>query len=131
MLIMFVCLFKQSLVSQTQQVKSSDRQVWLSYLDKIARPILSNIAENKLKEKMPVVLSKRIDNADNRRRVAYLEAFGRTLSGIAPWLNLEGGSQGEIRLRNQYREWALKGLANAVNPNAKDYLEWGWGTAAR
>jgi hypothetical protein len=124
---MFVCLFKQNLVSQTQQVKSSDRQLWLSYLDKIARPILSNIAENKLKEKMPVVLSKRIDNADNRRRVAYLEAFGRTLSGIAPWLNLEGGSQGEVSLRNQYREWALKGLKNAVNPNAKDYLKWDGG----
>ncbi len=44
-LIMFVCLFKQNLVSQIQQAKSSDRQLWLSYLDKIARPILSNIAE--------------------------------------------------------------------------------------
>ncbi len=76
---------------------------------------------------MPVVLSKRIDNADNRRRVAYLEAFGRTLSGIAPWLNLEGGSQGEVSLRNQYRKWALKGLTNAVNPNAKDYLKWDGG----
>jgi len=124
---MFVCLFKQNLVSQIQQAKSSDRQLWLSYLDKIARPILSNIAENKLKEKMPVVLSKRIDNADNRRRVAYLEAFGRTLSGIAPWLNLEGGSQGEVSLRNQYRKWALKGLTNAVNTNAKDYLKWDGG----
>ena len=127
LLIMFVCLFKQNLVSQIQQAKSSDRQLWLSYLDKIARPILSNIAENKLKEKMPVVLSKRIDNADNRRRVAYLEAFGRALSGIAPWLNLEGGSQGEVSLRNKYREWALKGLTNAVNPNAKDYLKWDGG----
>ena len=59
--------------------------------------------------------------------MSYLEAFGRTLSGIAPWLNLEGGSKEEVALRNQYREWTLKALANAVNPNAKDYLQWNGG----
>ena len=46
------------------------------------------------------------------------------MTGIAPWLNLEGGSAEEAKLRNQYREWALKGIANAVNPAAKDYLTW-------
>ncbi len=108
-------------------VQHTDRQLWLSYMDKLARPVLSSIATEKLKEKMPVVLSKRIDNADSRLKVSYLEAFGRTLSGIAPWLNLEGGSKEEVSLRNQYREWAVKGLTNAVNPNAKDYLKWDGG----
>ena len=107
--------------------KFADRQLWLSYMDKVARPVMMNIASDKLKEKMPVVLSPIIDNADNRTKVAYLEAFGRTLSGIAPWLNLEGGSKEEVVLRNQYREWALKGIANAVNPSAKDYLKWDGG----
>jgi hypothetical protein len=103
---------------------AQDRELWISYMDRIARPVLSNLAEDRLKEKMPVELSKRIDNANNRRPVAYLEAFGRTLCGIAPWLNTEGGSKKEIDLRNQYRQWSLKAIANAVNPSAKDFLQW-------
>ena len=113
--------------AQEKKTATKDRKEWLSYLDKVARPVLSNIAAEQLKEKMPVVLSKKIDNPESRAQVAYLEAFGRTLSGIAPWLNLEGGTKQEVALRNQYREWALKGLANSVNPNSKDYLRWDGG----
>lgn len=102
----------------------SDRAVWLQYLDQLARPILSNLAEDKLKEKMPVVLSPVTDNKQHRSQVAYLEAFGRVMSGIAPWLNSEGGSAAEVALRKQYREWALRALANAVNPTARDYMLW-------
>ncbi len=113
------------------QVKSptsiNDRQLWLSYLDKVARPVMMNLAADNLKEKMPVILSPKIDNAESRRKVAYLEAFGRTFSGIAAWINGEGGSKEEVSLRNQYREWSLKAIANAVNPSAKDYLEWDGG----
>src|SRR2546423_560624 len=120
--------FSQVVRAQNKYASAAnDRKLWLSYLDKIARPVMSNLAEDKLKERMPVILSKRIDNADNRSKVAYLEAFGRTLSGIAPWLNLEGGSSEEVALRTQYRNWALKAIANAVNPAAKDYLKWDGG----
>jgi hypothetical protein len=62
-----------------------------------------------------------------RTKAGYLEAFGRTLSGIAPWLQAEGGDAEEIKLRNQYREWTLKAIANAVNPQAKDYMQWNGG----
>lgn len=104
--------------------KMTDRQLWLFYMDKIARPVLSNLAENKLKEKMPVDLAKNIDNKDWRSRVSYLEAFGRTLSGIAPWLNIEGGNKAESDLRDQYRQWTLKAIANATDSTAKDYMIW-------
>src|ERR1700744_4957396 len=102
----------------------SDRSLWLTYMDKIARPVMSNFAEDRLKERMPVMLSERIDNKESRTKAAYLEAFGRTLSGIAPWLNLEGGSAAEVKLRDQYREWSLKAINNTTNPASKDYLEW-------
>ncbi|MES2649320.1 MAG: DUF2264 domain-containing protein [Bacteroidota bacterium] len=123
-----MCLFflMFSFVTINAQNKSG-REVWLTYMDKIARPVISNLAANTLKENMPVILSKTIDNAASRSSVAYLEAFGRALSGIAPWLNLEGGSKEEITLRNQYRQWTLQAIANAVNPNAKDYLRWNGG----
>jgi len=90
----------------------------------VARPVLENLAADKLKQHMPVVLSERIDNKAQRTKVAYLEAFGRLLSGIGPWLNTEGGSKEEQALRNQYRQWTLRAIANAVNPAAKDYMQW-------
>jgi hypothetical protein len=100
------------------------RKLWLNYLDKVARPVLSNLAADQLRLKMPMELSDRTDNKQGRTEAGYLEAFGRTLSGIAPWLQLEGGDAAEVQLRNQYRDWALKAIANAVNPQAKDYMQW-------
>jgi hypothetical protein len=107
-----------------QTMGANDRHLWLEYLDKIARPVFSNLAEDRLRSAMPVILSPRIDNKDSRSRVTYLEAWGRLLSGIAPWLNEEGGAADEIALRQQYRQWALKAIANSVNPAAKDYMVW-------
>jgi len=119
LVIAFVC----SLFAISQN-KESDRKIWLTNLDRIARPVLSNLSQGQLKEKMPVELSKTVDNKDNRRQASYLEALGRTFSGIAPWLELEGGNAEEIKLREQYRQWTLKAIANAVNPTSKDYLKW-------
>jgi hypothetical protein len=110
--------------AQNKTTGLQDRKLWLNYMDKIARPVMSNFAEDKLKERMPVLLSDRIDNKESRTKAAYLEIFGRTLSGIAPWLNLEGGDPVEVKTRNQYREWALKALNNTTNPASKDYLQW-------
>jgi len=120
-------IFASTTVVQAQKKHAatmSDRKVWLNYMDKVARPVLSNLAADQLKEKMPMQLSPRIDNKESRTQAGYLEAFGRTLSGVAPWLQLEGGDPDEVKLRNQYREWALKAIANAVNPQAKDHLQW-------
>lgn len=123
--VFIVLLIFCSLSTKAQKV--SDRTTWLNYLDKIAKPVLSNLAQDQLKEKMPVELSKTVDNKENRKQASYLEAFARTLSGIAPWLELEGGNTEEIKLREQYRQWTLKAIANAVNPSSKDYLKWSGG----
>ena len=100
------------------------RAQWLDYMDKIARPVISNLASDKLKESMTITLSNTSDNPEQRKKVAYLEAFARTLCGISPWLNGEGGSAKEIALRHQYREWVLKGIANAVDSTKNDYMLW-------
>ncbi|HEY4148731.1 MAG TPA: DUF2264 domain-containing protein [Chitinophagaceae bacterium] len=105
----------------------TDREYWLQQLDKMARPVLSNLAVNSLKKAMPLGLSVRSDNPASRSKVAYLEAFGRLMAGIAPWLNLEGGLPKETALRDQYRQWALQSITNAVNPAAADYMEWSHG----
>ncbi|MEO6731155.1 MAG: DUF2264 domain-containing protein [Ferruginibacter sp.] len=101
-----------------------DRQFWLEHLDKLARPVLTNLANDNLKKNMPVMLSIKTDNPVTRKNAAYLETFARLLSGIGPWLNGEGGSAKEQALRSEYRQLVLKSMMNAVNPAAKDYMEW-------
>ncbi|WP_220273409.1 DUF2264 domain-containing protein [Pontibacter diazotrophicus] len=131
LLMILLCLLSNvantALAQKKKTASANDRVVWLQYMDKVARPVMANLAADQLKEKMPVALSEKIDNKASREKVAYLEAFGRVMSGIGPWLNLEGGSKEEVALRNQYRQWALKAVANAVNPAAKDYMEWNGG----
>jgi hypothetical protein len=111
-------------ISTEAQEQVNPRDQWLYYLDKVARPVMSNIAVDNLKVQMPVVLSETCDNPGQRKQAAYLEAFARTLCGITPWLNGEGGSAKEIALRKQYRQWALQGIANAVDPGKNVYLLW-------
>ncbi len=102
----------------------TDRQVWLDHLDKLAGPVITNLANDELRKNMPVVLAAPDWEPEIRIKSAYLEAFGRLMSGISPWLNLEGGSPEEIALRNKYRPLVIKAISNAVNPKAKDYMEW-------
>lgn len=122
--IVIACCVGSMQQATAQKADRSRREEWLRYMDKIARPVLQNLAQDKLKQEMPVQFSATIDNREGRGKVAYLEAFGRTLAGLAPWLNIEEGNTEEQDLRKQYREWSLKAIANAVNPQAKDYLEW-------
>jgi hypothetical protein len=123
--LLLLCL--SVIVNITAKEMPLTRKQWLAYLDKVARPVMQNIAQNQLKANMPIVTSGTIDNKEQRIKVAYLEAFGRTLCGIAPWLQLDGGNPAEVKMRDQYRRWALQGIANAVNPDANDYLEWSGG----
>ena len=100
------------------------RQLWIEYLHKLAAPVLTNLAHGTLKQNMPVEISNTSDDVRSRGEVTYLEAFGRTLSGIAPWLNCNGGGEEEQTLRNQYRALALQALQTATNKNSSDYLGW-------
>ncbi len=120
-------LVQQGVAQNKKGGVAATRKIWLNYLDKVARPVMQNIAEGKLKANMPVSVASNSDNKEGRSKVAYLEAFGRTMSGIAPWLQLEGGSKEEVKLRDQYRQWAIKGLANTTDPSSKDFLEWNGG----
>lgn len=107
---------------KTKSVALNDRQFWLQQMDKMVRPVLYNLAKDSLRIAMPQVTSVHIDNKEHRIKVQYVEVLGRVLSGIAPWLQLEGGSADEVALRNQYREWALAGIKNALDSNAKDFM---------
>jgi len=100
----------------------TDRQFWLAQMDKMVRPVMYNLAKDSLRIAMPKVTSIHIDNKEHRIKVQYVEVLGRVLSGIAPWLQLEGGSAQEVALRGQYRQWALQGIKNALDSNARDFM---------
>lgn len=104
-----------------------DRQFWLAEMDKMVRPVVYSLAQDSLRLVMPKVVSIRSDNPQNRIQVQYLEVVGRVLCGIAPWLQGEGGSAQEVALRNQYRQWVLKGLSNVLDSTAKDYMRFDMG----
>jgi hypothetical protein len=102
----------------------ADRAYWVQQLDKMARPVLYHLAKDDLKKTMPVEVSKRTDNAVLRTKASYLEAFGRLLAGIAPWLQAEGGPAKEAALREQYRQWTLDAIRHATDPAAADFMAW-------
>ncbi len=124
--IFFFCIPLLTSVSALAQEKFADenRMKWVKVLDKVARPVLENMANNQLRDVMPTEISPVSDNPKNRIAAQYLEAVGRTLSGIGPWLQQEGGSAEEVRLRNQYRKWAIAAIKNATDSTQKDFVLW-------
>lgn len=102
--------------------KNQDRAYWCNLAYKMAAPVLSNMAKGELQKNMIVEVSPTWDGRD--KRVTYMEAFGRLMAGIAPWLTLPDDNTEEGQMRKQLREWALKSYANAVDPQSPDYLLW-------
>ena len=124
-LMMLICIGGTAVAQKTKSKKNvvlSDRQFWFQQMDKMVRPVMYNLAKDRLRIAMPKVTSVHVDNKEHRIKVQYVEVLGRVLSGIAPWLQLEGGAPEEVALRKQYREWALSGLKNALDSNAKDFM---------
>ena len=101
---------------------SDDRSVWSEWLFKIAEPVLKNLAEGNLRKNWTVEYSPIWDKRP--AQVAYLEAFGRTMVGIAPWLALPDDATDESRKRQILRGLALKAVAQSVDPQSPDYMLW-------
>jgi len=108
--------------NKTKIPAQSDREYWVDILCKISEPVLSNMSKGELKKNMLVELSPKWDGRN--KDVTYMEAFGRLMAGIAPWLSLPDDDTDEGKKRKQIREWALMSYANAVNPDNPDYLLW-------
>ena len=115
------CEYVRYLESRDLQ-SGNDRAYWVDLAYKMAAPVLSNMAEGKLQANMQIEVSPSFDNRD--KRVTYMEAFGRLMAGVAPWLSLPDDNTEEGKMRKQLREWALKSYAHAVDPQSPDYLLW-------
>ena len=103
-----------------QEAAESDRPYWLRILGKLAEPVLGNLAAGTLKRNMPVECV--TGNVADRRRYTHLEALGRLLAGIAPWLEAALPAGGERDAQQRYAKLAREAMRSATDPQSPDYL---------
>jgi hypothetical protein len=108
----------------TQSTGSEDRRYWLDVLQRMARPVLTNLAQRQLKLKMPIEAR---PNVSDRHKYSHLEALGRLLAGMSPWLELSSLTGAEEQARNAHAELARTAIASATDPASPDFLNFNEG----
>lgn len=103
-----------------------DRQYWVQVVTRVANPVLQALSEQKLKATMPVVAPH--GNVEESKQHTYLEAMGRLLTGMAPWLEAEQVIGAEDRLRQKYAEWARAGIHAGTDPASPDFMNFDKGS---
>lgn len=100
----------------------NDRQRWLSVLDRLATPVLSAAAEGRLRRDLPVECGPTGD-VEDRRQYTHLEAIGRLLAGVAPWLELDAASidADERQRHERLLRLARQTLAAVTDPKSPDF----------
>jgi hypothetical protein len=104
--------------ANAQDAGFTERQFYVKTLTKIADPVLIALSQNKLKSTMPVEAKV----AKDRVYSTYLEAFGRLLDGMAPWLELGPDATEEGILRKKYIDLAVQGIKNATDSKSADFM---------
>jgi hypothetical protein len=107
-------------------LERSDREHWITTLSRIADPVLAALSEGKLKSSMPVEAPHR--NADERSEFTYLEALGRLMAGMSPWLESTDSGTDESKVRERYNDLARRAIANAVDPSSPDHMNFSKGS---
>lgn len=97
----------------------TNRTYWVNRLLLVSTPVLTALAERRLKETMPV------ESRMDRTECTYLEAIGRTLCGMAPWLELRLADGEENNLRLYNAELARRAIDAITDPQSADYGNFG------
>lgn len=117
----------------------SDRQYWLEQMLLISNPVLEALAERRLKEKMPIEFADVSGETEAERTLAaaelkadrakytHLEALGRLLSGMAPWLENGKLLGAEDEARIQYAALAREAIDAATDQASPDYMNFSEG----
>ncbi len=94
------------------------RKEWLDALLRIVSPVLNSLEKGRLKKDLPLSLH------EERADFAPLEAFGRGMLGLAPWLEAESEDleARERALQEKYRAKAIKCIAMATDPDSPDFM---------
>ncbi len=103
---------------QTSPKPQDDRAIWVERIRRVADPVLKHLASGTLKARMPVEQA----SGSDRRGVTHLEALGRLVAGIAPWIELAPDDTPEGRMRADYATLARSAIAKAVDPASPDFM---------
>ncbi|MGA0560569.1 DUF2264 domain-containing protein [Larkinella sp. VNQ87] len=117
LVVLLLALSTPVLAQPSTDPAKAEREYLVQTLVKIADPVLVSLSQNRLRQTMPVEAS-----SDNRRDYSHLEAFGRLLAGIAPWLELGPDATPEGQLRQKYINLTLLCLRNATDPKSPDFM---------
>jgi len=110
-------------VSSPPVAPEAVRAEWCRWLTRLADPVLGALARRELRSTMPVEAA----NPKERAEYSHLEALGRTLAGIAPWLELPGDDTPEGRDRARFAVLAREALDAATDPRSPDFLNFSQG----
>jgi hypothetical protein len=105
-------------VPQAVAASAKDRAAWVATMQKLADPVLRSLASESLKSTMPVEQA----SGANRQTVTHLEALGRLVAGIAPWIELAPDATPEGRLRGSYADLVRRALDRAGGPASRDFM---------
>jgi hypothetical protein len=95
-----------------------DRAIWVERLRRLADPVLKHLSTGTLKARMPVEQA----SGSDRRGVTHLEALGRLVAGIAPWIELAPDDTPEGRTRADYATLVRTAIGKAVDPASADFM---------
>lgn len=96
---------------------TNTRAAWLRHLHQLAQPPLEALATHQLRATIPVEQTGKIDRA----LCTHLEAVGRLLCGIAPWLESSpGDAEGDAH--TSLRALVVPALDAATDPASPDFL---------
>lgn len=109
-----------------QKKQQTVRSFWIDTMLEICMPVLGALSQRSLKANMPV---EHKENVTDRKEYTYLEALGRTLMGMAPWLENDDLSIDEYERssRKICCETARNAIAAAVDPDSPDYMNFSSG----
>lgn len=99
---------------------NKEREYWINLLTRITSPVLEALSQDKLKEVMPVEVFS--NTQESRKKVTYLESLGRSLAGLAPWLELGADGTKEGMLRDKFIKLSAASIRKAVDPTASNYM---------
>ena len=105
--------------------EAGERAYWCHIAGRLASPLLPALAERQLRARMPVEAHPR---SRDRANYTYLEALGRLLAGLAPWLELGGDDSTEGRERARLAALARAGIDAATDPASPDFMNFSKGS---
>lgn len=107
---------KSSVVSLNM---TDTRKYWLDTMLKIVYPVLDSLSRDCLRREMPIYGGQPKEAYQN---CTYLEAFGRTMVGLAPWLGCKSLTGEEEELRSKYADLARRCITVCVDDNSSDRM---------